>query len=87
MLRVQRQLTDVEMIDALNEIIDLIVECYQQPVRSDYEKASRASQIGHDIVDRLRQRDILERYSRIGYQSQLILKDHNMIKTGGIENG
>ena len=30
MLRTQREITDVEMIDTLNEVIDIVVECYQQ---------------------------------------------------------
>lgn len=87
MLRVQRELTDVEMIDALNEIIDLIIDCYHQPVREEFKNACRASQIGKDITDRLRERDILARYANIGYESQQILLTRDMIKTGGLENG
>lgn len=87
MLRVQREITDVEMIDALNEIIDLIIDCYQHPIRDEFKNACRASQIGKDITDRLRERDILARFANIGYESQRMLMDRNMIKTGGLENG
>lgn len=49
MLRVQREMTDVEMIDALNGVIDIIIDCYQHPVRQDFEKSSRSAQIGYDV--------------------------------------
>ena len=67
MLRVQRDITDVEMIDALNEVIDIVVDCYQHPVREDFRKSSRSAQIGYDI--------------------QRCLLRHDLIRTGGIENG
>lgn len=87
MQRVQREVTDVELIDALEEIIDLVLECYDHPVKEEYQKGSRASQIGKGIVDKLLEKKILERFGRIGYGSQRILLDHDLIKTGGIENG
>lgn len=59
MLRVQRDLSDVEMIDALNGVIDIIIECYQHPVRDDFKKSSRSAQIGYDIQRYLMQHDLI----------------------------
>ncbi len=86
MQRVQRQVTDVEMIDALEEIIDLIIDCYEHPVRKEHEKDARSTQIGHDIVKVLTKRDLIWIWTKVGYDTQRILRDRNMIKTGGIEN-
>lgn len=86
MQRTARELTDVEMIDALNDIIDIICECYNQPLREEFENETRATQIGKDIESKLLQRRILERYSNIGYQTQRNLLDKGIIKTGGIKN-
>lgn len=85
MQRVLREVSDVEMIDALNEILDLIIDCYESPVRPEYEKASRAAQIGHDIVRVMTKRDLIWRWQKIGYDSQKILLDKKILKTGGIE--
>lgn len=49
MLRVQREMTDVEMIDALDGVIDIIIDSYNQPIREDFKKLSRSAQIGYDI--------------------------------------
>ncbi len=67
MTRAQRDVTDVEMIDALNEIMDIVIDCYNHPVREEYKKQSRSAQIGYDI--------------------QRCLLSHDLIRTGGIENG
>ena len=83
MQRVQREITDIEMIDALNEILDLIIDCYEGPVRPEYEKVSRSAQIGHDIVRVMTKRDLLWRWQKIGYDSQKILIDKQILKTGG----
>ena len=62
MLRVQRELTDVEMIDALDGIIDIVIDCYQHPIREGFEKSSRSAQIGYDI-----QRYLLDhRFIKVG---------------------
>jgi len=58
-LRVQRELTDVEMIDALNGVIDIVIDCYQHPVREDYKKLSRSAQIGYDIQRYLLDHDLI----------------------------
>lgn len=49
MLRVQRKLNDDEMAQTLDGIIDIVVDCYQHPVREGFEKSSRSAQIGYDI--------------------------------------
>ena len=87
MLRVQKDLTDVEMIDALNDIIDIIIDCYNKPLRQEFVKYSRSAQIGHDIFKTLRQKKIMEIYAQIGYDTQRYLLERDIIRTGGIENG
>lgn len=49
MLRTQREVTDVEMIDALDGVIDIIIDSYNHPIREEYKKLSRSAQIGYDI--------------------------------------
>lgn len=85
MQRVIRDITDVEMIDALNEIIDLIIDCYDSPVRKEYENDCRSTQIGHDIVKVLTKRDLIWIWTKVGYDAQRILRDKRILKTGGIE--
>lgn len=82
MRRTERELTDVEIIDAFNYIVDLICDCYNHPVRSEFEKGTRSAQIGHDIVHAMTQRDILSRYSKIGYDTQRYLLDKRITETG-----
>lgn len=85
MQRVMRGVTDIEMIDALNEIIDLVIECYEGPVRQEHENNARATQIGQDIVHVLTKKDLIWLWTKIGYDSQRILLDKKILKTGGIE--
>lgn len=87
MQRVQREVTDIEMIDALNEILDLIIDCYGSPVRAEHENNCRATQIGQDIVNVLTKRDLIWYWTKVGYDSQRILLDKKILRTGGIENG
>lgn len=85
MQRVMREVTDIEMIDALNEIIDLIIDCYESPVRQQFENEARATQIGHDIVKVLTEKELMWLWTKVGYDSQRILLDRKILKTGGIE--
>ena len=85
MQRVMREVTDIEMIDALNEIMDLIIDCYESPVRQEYENETRAAQIGHDIINVLTKKELMWLWSKVGYESQRILLDRKILKTGGIE--
>ena len=82
MQRTARELTDVEIIDAFEDIITLICDLYKRPVRREYQKASRAAQLGHDIVDHLMERDILDRFEKIGYQTQVKLMAADIIEPG-----
>ena len=59
MLRVQREMTNVEMIDVLNGVIDIIIDCYQHPVREDFKKSSRSAQIGYDIQRYLMEHNLI----------------------------
>ena len=49
MLRVQREVTDAEAAAVLGEVIDIIIECYRNPVRVDFRQSARSAQIGYDI--------------------------------------
>lgn len=49
MRKTERELTDVEMIDALLHIVDIIVDDYDKEVAPQFRKDSRAAQIGYKI--------------------------------------
>lgn len=62
MRRTTRDLTDVEMIDALEKIISTIIDDYKGPVAPEFRRESRAAQIG--------------------YKTQRILLDYQIIEVG-----
>lgn len=83
MQRTRRGLEIQEIVEAFNAIIDIIIECYNHPLRERYK--TRSTQIGHDITKVLLERKILERYSDIGWRTQRLLFDKGIIETGGIK--
>ena len=82
MQRTRRGLEVSEIVEAFNAIIDIIIECYNHPLRERYE--TRSTQIGKDITKALLERKILERYSDIGWRAQRLLLDRDIIEPGGI---
>lgn len=72
MQRTERQLTDVEMIDAFLEILSIIIKGYKDPIRPEFYKESRAGQVGYDIVEHLVREDIL-RPGKLDQQEKLKL--------------
>lgn len=82
MQRTRRGLEIQEIVEAFNAIIEIICECYNHPLRERFETCS--TQIGHDITKALLERKILERYSDIGWRTQRLLFDREMIEPGGI---
>ena len=60
MRRTGRELTDVEIIDAFETIIDIILRGNNEPIRKEFEKYSRCTQIGYDIETSLKEADIIE---------------------------
>lgn len=59
MRRTHRELTDVEIIDAFERILEIIIENSEHPVRDDFHKESRAAQDGYDIKRYLMDEKIL----------------------------
>lgn len=53
MYRTRKELTDVEIIDLFEWMVDMICDCYNYPVRKEFQKSCRAAQIGYDIEKRL----------------------------------
>jgi len=84
MQRTTRKVSDSEMIDALNAIIDIIIDCYNKPLNDRFE--TRSTRIGKNIQSSLLNRRIMERYSDIGWKSQRYLLENDIIKPGGIIN-
>ena len=84
MQRSARKVSDAEMIEALNAIIDIIIDCYNTKLADRYE--TRATRIGKNIQTSLLNRKIIERYSDIGWKSQRYLLENDIIKTWGIIN-
>lgn len=82
MQRTRRVLEIQEIVEAFNAIIDIIIECYNHPLKDRFE--TRSTQIGHDITKAFLERKILERYSNIGWRAQRLLFDKEMIEPGGI---
>lgn len=59
MQRTERELTDVEIIDAFEKILEIIITNSEHPVREDFQKFSRAAQDGYDIKRYLMDEKIL----------------------------
>ena len=74
MQRTERELTDVEMIDAFDEILDLIIEAYDKPLRKDFERQSRPAQFGYDILRMLIDKRILSVGSKVTKDGQYKIK-------------
>lgn len=60
MQRSERELTDVEIMDAYEDILTLIESAYNSPVRKEFEKQSRCEQAGYDIITMLLKRRMLD---------------------------
>lgn len=60
MRKTERELTDIEMIDALMDIFDIILTGNNEPIRESFTRSSRAAQIGYDIELMLLKRNMLE---------------------------
>lgn len=82
MQRTRRGLEVAEIVEAFNAIIDIIIDCYNKPLRERYE--TRSTQIGKDMTKALLERRILERYSDIGWRTQRFLINEEIIEPGGI---
>ncbi len=59
MQRTGRELTDVEMIDLFFEIVQIMLDAYNKPLRPDFEKRSRTAQAGYDIMILLHKKGII----------------------------
>ena len=64
MQRTERELTDVEIIDAFEKILEIIITNSEHPVRADFQKLSRAAQDGYDIKRYLMDENILRTGAR-----------------------
>lgn len=82
MQRTRRGLEVAEIVEAFNAIIEIIIDCYNKPLRERYE--TRSTQIGKDMTKALLDRKILERYSDIGWRTQRFLINEEIIEPGGI---
>lgn len=60
MRRTERELTDVDIIDAFEDIIDIIMASNNGEVEEPYRKESRCAQTGHKITAYLLKKDIIE---------------------------
>lgn len=84
MQRTKRKLGIQEIIEAFNEIIEIICDCYNKPLRESFKHETRSTQIGKDIESALLKRKIMERYSDIGWKVQRKLLENDIIEPGGI---
>lgn len=76
MYQVEREITDVEIIDVFYEIIDLLLRGYNEPIREGFKKKSRAEQVGYDLTMCLIRKDIIH-VGEQEVQQKLELEDRN----------
>ena len=76
MYQVEREITDVEIIDVFYEIIDLLLRGYNEPIREGFNKKSRAEQVGYDLTMCLIRKDIIH-VGEQEVQQKLELEDRN----------
>lgn len=76
MYQVDRDITDVEIIDAFYEIIGLLLKGYNEPIREGFSKKSRAEQVGYDLTMCLIRKDIIH-VGQKEEQQKLELEDRN----------
>ena len=60
MQKTERELTDIEIIDALMDIVELVIRTYDNPIRDEFKKTSRCSQLGYDIIKLLMSRNFIK---------------------------
>lgn len=85
MQRTRRGLQIPEIVEVFNEIIEIIIECYNHPLRERFKNETRSTQIGKDIETALLKRGIMQRYSDIGWRVQRSLLEKDIIEPGGIK--
>ena len=60
MYKIDRERTDIEMIDSLEDIIEIVLRGYNEPIRADFSKKSRSEQIGFDVTNYLRSHNMIQ---------------------------
>lgn len=75
MRRTERELTDVEIIDAFDKIVDIIINNYEQEVSESFRKESRAAWIGYKIQRMLLDEKIIETGKKEEQRRLKILED------------
>lgn len=60
MFKTERERTDIEMIDSLEDIIEIVLRGYNEPIRADFSKKSRSEQIGFDVTNYLRSHNMIQ---------------------------
>lgn len=60
MFKTERERTDIEMIDSLEDIIEIVLRGYNEPIRADFNKKSRSEQIGFDVTNYLRSHNLIQ---------------------------
>ena len=60
MYKTERERTDIEMIDRLEDIIEIVLRGYNEPIRADFNKKSRSEQIGFDVTNYLRSHNMIQ---------------------------
>lgn len=77
MRRTERKLTDVEIIDTFDKIVDTIINNYEHEVPESFRKESRAAWIGYKIQKMLLDEKIIETGKKEEQRRLKILEDGN----------
>jgi len=60
MYKIERERTDIEMIDSLEDIIEIVLRGYNEPPRAEFMLKSRSEQIGFDVTNYLRSHNMIQ---------------------------
>lgn len=76
MKRTDRHIDDKECRELLTAIIKMVISAYSNPLRKGFEKSSRMTQCGYDLISILRSNDVVMP-GEPNEQQKLELEDKN----------
>ena len=53
MYQIDREIQDIDVIDAFYGVIEIVLKGYNEPIRDGFNKKSRSEQIGYDVTNYL----------------------------------
>ena len=53
MYQIDREIQDIDVIDAFYGVIEIVLKGYNEPIKDGFSKKSRSEQIGYDVTNYL----------------------------------